>query len=87
MLMVCIQKATTTILDENSYLLRLKTVLLQAWGVRKITLLDNGRVAMSNPLRQSLYTLDDCLNGGDFKATAAVRSLQRIFPAVVIYFI
>ncbi|KAK8580617.1 hypothetical protein V6N12_070878 [Hibiscus sabdariffa] len=53
-----------------------------AWGVCKITLLDNGRVAMSNPLRQSLYTLDDCLNGGDSKATAAVRSLQRIFPAV-----
>ncbi|KAK9267564.1 hypothetical protein L1049_009992 [Liquidambar formosana] len=33
-------------------------------------------------LRQSLYTLDDCLNGGDFKATAAVKSLKRIFPAV-----
>lgn len=58
--------------------------MLQAWGVRKITLLDNGRVAMSNPLRQSLYTLDDCLNGGEFKATAAVKSLKRIFPAVVI---
>lgn len=51
--------------------------------MRKITLLDNGRVAMSNPLRQSLYTLDDCLNGGEFKATAAVKSLTRIFPAVV----
>lgn len=58
--------------------------MLQAWGVRNITLLDNGRVAMSNPLRQSLYTLDDCLNGGDFKAAAAVKSLKRIFPAVVI---
>ncbi|KAI9198131.1 hypothetical protein LWI28_010812 [Acer negundo] len=56
--------------------------MLMAWGVRNITLLDNGRVAMSNPLRQSLYTLDDCLNGGDFKATAAVKSLKRIFPAV-----
>ncbi|KAJ7947078.1 ubiquitin-like modifier-activating enzyme atg7 [Quillaja saponaria] len=56
--------------------------MLMAWGVRKITLLDNGRVAMSNPLRQSLYTMDDCLNGGEFKATAAVKSLQRIFPAV-----
>ncbi|CAM8994838.1 unnamed protein product [Rhodiola kirilowii] len=56
--------------------------MLMAWGVRKITLVDNGRVAMSNPLRQSLYTLDDCLNGGEFKATAAVKSLQRIFPAV-----
>ncbi|RVW18862.1 Ubiquitin-like modifier-activating enzyme atg7 [Vitis vinifera] len=56
--------------------------MLMAWGVRKITLLDNGKVAMSNPLRQSLYTLDDCLNGGEFKALAAVNSLKRIFPAV-----
>lgn len=47
-------------------------------------MLDNGRVSMSNPLRQSLYTLDDCLNGGELKATAAVRSLKRIFPTVVI---
>jgi len=62
-----------------------RIVLLQAWGVRKITLVDNGRVAMSNPLRQSLYTLDNCLNGGEFKATAAVESLKRIFPAVVNY--
>lgn len=56
--------------------------MLMAWGVRKITLVDNGRVAMSNPLRQSLYTLDDCLNGGEFKAAAAVNSLKKIFPAV-----
>lgn len=56
--------------------------MLMAWGVRKITLVDSGKVAMSNPLRQSLYTLEDCLNGGDFKALAAVKSLTRIFPAV-----
>ncbi|KAL7592634.1 hypothetical protein Lser_V15G32357 [Lactuca serriola] len=56
--------------------------MLMAWGVRKITLVDSGKVAMSNPLRQSLYTLEDCLNGGDFKALAAVKSLKRIFPAV-----
>lgn len=55
----------------------------QAWGVRKITLLDSGRVAMSNPVRQSLYTFEDCLNGGDLKAVAAARSLKHIFPAVV----
>jgi len=55
----------------------------QAWGVRKITLVDSGKVAMSNPLRQSLYTLEDCLDGGDFKALAAAKSLRRIFPAVV----
>ncbi|KAI8525686.1 hypothetical protein RHMOL_Rhmol13G0248700 [Rhododendron molle] len=57
--------------------------MLMAWGVRKITLLDSGKVAMSNPLRQSLYTLEDCLNGGEFKAIAAVKSLKRIFPAVI----
>ncbi|OWM63484.1 hypothetical protein CDL15_Pgr026244 [Punica granatum] len=56
--------------------------MLMAWGVRKITLVDNGRVAVSNPLRQSLYTLDDCLNGGEYKAIAAVKSLKQIFPAV-----
>ncbi|KAI3680789.1 hypothetical protein L6452_35565 [Arctium lappa] len=56
--------------------------MLMAWGVRKITLVDSGKVAMSNPLRQSLYTLEDCLNGGDFKALAAAKSLRRIFPAV-----
>ncbi|KAF2303039.1 hypothetical protein GH714_012821 [Hevea brasiliensis] len=56
--------------------------MLMAWGIRKITLLDHGRVAMSNPVRQSLYTLDNCLNGGDFKAMAAVKSLKEIFPAV-----
>lgn len=55
---------------------------LMAWGIRKITLLDNGKVAMSNPLRQSLYNLEDCLNGGEFKAIAAEKSLKRIFPAV-----
>lgn len=56
--------------------------MLMAWGVRKITLIDNGKVAMSNPLRQSLYTLDDCLQGGEFKAIAAVKSLKKIYPAV-----
>ncbi|KAJ8616464.1 hypothetical protein MRB53_035836 [Persea americana] len=56
--------------------------MLMAWGVRKITLLDSGRVAMSNPLRQSLYTFDDCVNGGDLKSSASVRSLKHIFPAV-----
>ncbi|PKA58316.1 Ubiquitin-like modifier-activating enzyme atg7 [Apostasia shenzhenica] len=56
--------------------------MLMAWGVRKITLLDGGRVAMSNPVRQSLYTFEDCLNGGELKAITAARSLKSIFPAV-----
>lgn len=28
---------------------------LVAWGVHKLTLVDNGRVAFSNPARQSLF--------------------------------
>ncbi|XP_022039217.1 ubiquitin-like modifier-activating enzyme atg7 isoform X1 [Helianthus annuus] len=55
--------------------------MLMAWGVRKITLVDNGKVAMSNPLRQSLYTFDDSVKG-DKKAVAAAESLRKIFPAV-----
>ncbi|KAG0456151.1 hypothetical protein HPP92_023939 [Vanilla planifolia] len=56
--------------------------MLMAWGVRRITLLDSGHVAMSNPVRQSLYNFKDCLNGGEWKAVAAAESLRRIFPAV-----
>ncbi|KAL5707559.1 Autophagy protein 7 [Ranunculus cassubicifolius] len=56
--------------------------MLMAWGVRKITLVDSGNVAMSNPVRQSLYSFDDCLNGGKSKAMAAAKSLKQIFPAV-----
>eukprot|EP00897_Mesotaenium_endlicherianum_P002215 jgi/Mesen1/2020/ME000148S01118 len=54
----------------------------QAWGVRHITLVDCGRVAMSNPLRQSLYTLEDCLRGGRPKAEAAAQHLSSIFPGM-----
>lgn len=53
---------------------------LMAWGIRHITLLDYGRVAMSNPVRQSLYTFDDC---GKPKADMAAENLRRIFPGVV----
>ncbi|GLJ38595.1 hypothetical protein SUGI_0786970 [Cryptomeria japonica] len=55
---------------------------LMAWGIRHITLVDYGRVAMSNPVRQSLYTLDDCLNGGQLKAITAAKNLKCIFPGV-----
>ncbi|KAJ3670895.1 hypothetical protein LUZ60_008321 [Juncus effusus] len=56
--------------------------VLMAWGVRKMTLVDSGRVSMSNPVRQSLYTFENCLNGGEFKALAAAKSLKQIFPSV-----
>merc|ERR1719436_2141234 len=32
---------------------------LMAWGVRRMTFVDSGRVALSNPVRQSLFTHED----------------------------
>ena len=55
---------------------------LLGWGVRHITLVDNGRVSFSNPVRQSLFTFEDSLNGGKYKAEAAADALKRIFPGV-----
>jgi ubiquitin-like modifier-activating enzyme ATG7 len=55
---------------------------LLGWGVRKITFVDNARVSYSNPVRQSLYTFEDCLDGGKPKAMAAAEALHRIFPDV-----
>lgn len=55
---------------------------LLGWGVRKITFVDNGKVSFSNPVRQSLYNYEDCLNGGAPKAEAAAESAKRIFPQV-----
>ena len=51
---------------------------LQGWGVRDMTLVDNGRVSYSNPVRQSLFILEDCVDGGKPKAAAAAESLKRI---------
>jgi ubiquitin-like modifier-activating enzyme ATG7 len=55
---------------------------LLGWGVRTITLVDNGRVSYSNPVRQSLFEFADCKDGGRFKAVAAAEALKRIFPGV-----
>ncbi|TPX62381.1 hypothetical protein PhCBS80983_g00520 [Powellomyces hirtus] len=55
---------------------------LLAWGVRHITFIDNGTVSFSNPVRQPLFTFDDCLHGGRPKAQAAADALKRIFPGV-----
>lgn len=54
---------------------------LMAWGVRKITFVDNGTVSYSNPVRQPLYTLEDCIAGAG-KADAAAKALHRIYPGV-----
>ncbi|KAF8328206.1 uncharacterized protein EI90DRAFT_1613500 [Cantharellus anzutake] len=55
---------------------------LLAWGVRKISLVDYGRVSFSNPVRQPLFEFADCLDGGKPKAEAAAAALKRIFPGV-----
>jgi len=52
---------------------------LLGWGVRNLSIVDNGRVAHSNPVRQSLFESSDV---GKFKATAAADCLLRIFPHV-----
>ncbi|KAJ1950856.1 Autophagy protein 7 [Linderina pennispora] len=54
---------------------------LLAWGVRKITFVDNGKVSFSNPARQPLYEFADSIEGKP-KAVAAASALRRIFPNV-----
>jgi len=55
---------------------------LLGWGVRTITFVDSGVVAYSNPVRQSLFTFEDCIGGDTPKAEAAAAALRRIFPCV-----
>lgn len=56
--------------------------ILMAWGVRKITFVDNGKVSFSNPVRQPLFRFEDCLDGGAPKASAAANALSAVFPGV-----
>jgi ubiquitin-like modifier-activating enzyme ATG7 len=56
--------------------------MLLAWGVRHVTFVDNGKVSFSNPVRQPLFTFEDCLDGGQPKAAAAAKALGQIFPGV-----
>lgn len=60
-----------------------KLRILQGWGVRKITFVDNGSVSFSNPVRQPLFDFKDCLDGGAKKATRAAAALKEIYPGVV----
>ncbi|KAJ3214769.1 Autophagy protein 7 [Dinochytrium kinnereticum] len=57
---------------------------LLAWGVRHVTFVDNGTVSFSNPVRQPLFTYEDCLDGGKPKAKAAADGLKRVFPGVIV---
>ncbi|CAO2176726.1 unnamed protein product [Urochloa humidicola] len=53
--------------------------LLMTWGVRKLTVVDSGTVAMSDLVKQSLYIDKDC---GVPKVTAIVPHLKARCPAV-----
>ncbi|KAG4074407.1 hypothetical protein HA402_000386 [Bradysia odoriphaga] len=55
---------------------------LLAWGVDVITFVDYGKVSRSNPVRQSLFTYEDALNGGKDKAKTAAARLKEISPGV-----
>lgn len=55
---------------------------LLGWGVRSITFVDSGRVSYSNPVRQPLYTFEDCKDGGRDKAECAAEALKTIYPSV-----
>lgn len=50
--------------------------------MRNVTFVDNAKISFSNPVRQSLFFYEDCLDGGKPKAVAAAESLKRIFPGV-----
>eukprot|EP01080_Neovahlkampfia_damariscottae_P010723 gene10723-3343_t len=53
---------------------------LIAWSIFNITFLDNSKVSYSNPVRQSLYNYEDCLDGGKPKAKCASDNLKKIYP-------
>lgn len=52
--------------------------VLLGWGIRHVQFIDSGKVSYSNPCRQSLFTLEDCEEGGRPKAAAAAEALRSI---------
>mmetsp|Transcript_101068 Transcript_101068/g.245817 ORF Transcript_101068/g.245817 Transcript_101068/m.245817 type:complete len:344 (-) Transcript_101068:64-1095(-) len=52
---------------------------LMGWGVRRITFVDSGRVSLSNPVRQSLFTHRDAAEGRS-KAVAACEAVKAVMP-------
>jgi ubiquitin-like modifier-activating enzyme ATG7 len=58
-------------------------IIIQAWGVRKVTFVDSAKVSFSNPVRQPLFEFQDCLEGGKPKAACASAALKRIYPGLV----
>ena len=57
--------------------------VLLGWGIKQMTLVDNGNVSYSNPVRQSLFTFEDAKASAP-KAHAAARRAAEIDPNAVI---
>jgi ubiquitin-like modifier-activating enzyme ATG7 len=53
---------------------------LLGWGFRHLTFCDQGKVSYSNPSRQSLFVVEDCINGGKPKAQRAAEAVREIHP-------
>jgi ubiquitin-like modifier-activating enzyme ATG7 len=54
---------------------------LLGWGIKNVTLVDNGRVSYSNPTRQCLFEYNDCVEN-KYKSVAAADRLRAIYPLV-----
>ena len=55
--------------------------VLMGWGVQHITFVDNGMVSYSNPVRQSLYKFQDCVEKR-YKAERAAEMVKEVFPGM-----
>eukprot|EP00927_Polykrikos_kofoidii_P039370 TRINITY_DN33775_c0_g2_i1.p1 TRINITY_DN33775_c0_g2~~TRINITY_DN33775_c0_g2_i1.p1 ORF type:complete len:732 (-),score=125.10 TRINITY_DN33775_c0_g2_i1:136-2331(-) len=53
--------------------------VLMGWGVRKMTFVDSGKVGLSNPVRQSLFTHQDAADSRS-KAQAARQAVLAVMP-------
>jgi ubiquitin-like modifier-activating enzyme ATG7 len=79
-----VSRTLMVILHRVAFVFKVKpTSRVQAWGVRHITLVDSATVSFSNPVRQPLFTFDDCLAGGKPKAECAAAALKSIYPGIV----
>lgn len=56
---------------------------LLAWGFRKITFVDYGKVSYSNPVRQCLFTFADSQRPDNNKCEVAAERLLEVFPSAV----
>ena len=72
-----LQKTKVLLLGAGTLGCNVARILL-GWGIRNVKIVDYGRVSYSNPVRQSLFTLHDCEDGGISKAVAAAKALNTI---------